>query len=349
MSSERLVTNAAPESSAATADDRELLDAYSRAVIAVVEQVGPAVVNVTTRVDPGTGTSNNRGRRSSGPSGPGGSGGTGSGVLYTPDGYILTNAHVVRDARHVEVGLTDGSTHRATVLGTDRATDLAVLRASIPGSPLPYARLGDSARLRVGQLVIAIGNPLGFSSTVSTGVVSALGRSMRGQGGRLLENIIQSDVALNPGNSGGPLVDSGGRVVGINTAMIMGAQGLSFSVPIDTAKWVIPHLMTSGKVRRAYLGIAGQNRPLGRPLARRLESMQTSAVQVVHVDAHTPAARAGLREGDIIHRLGEQLVISIDDIQRLLNQWPIGKALLVAVARGLELLELTVVPEEAPG
>ena len=334
MSSERLVTSAAPEVGAVMADDRELLDAYSRAVIAVVEQVGPAVVNIIVRA----------GSRPRGDRRPPGSG---SGVLYTPDGYLLTNAHVVHGARHVEVGLTDGSTHRATVLGSDPATDLAVLRIS--AGPLPYARFGDSARLRVGQLVIAIGNPLGFSSTVSTGVVSALGRSMRGQGGRLLENVIQSDVALNPGNSGGPLVDSGGRVVGINTAMIMGAQGLSFSVPIDTAKWVIPHLLASGKVRRAYLGIAGQNRPLGRPLARRLESMQKSAVQVAHVDAGTPAARAGLREGDIIHRLGEQPITSIDDVQRHLNQWPIGEKLPVAVARGTALLELIVVPEEAPG
>src|SRR6058998_1891350 len=233
------------------AGDRELLDAYSEAVIAVVERVGPAVASVSVAA-----------RREGGlPAG------SGSGVLFTPDGYLLTNAHVVRGAKRVGVSLTDGSTLEASVVGADEPADLAVI--AVDGSRLPYAELGSSANLRVGQLVVAIGNPLGFSSTVSAGVVSALGRTMRATSGRLMEGIIQSDVALNPGNSGGPLVDSRGRVVGINTAMILGAQGLSFSVPIDTAQWVLGQLMTTGHVRRGYLGIAGQNLPLARGTARR--------------------------------------------------------------------------------
>src|SRR2546428_1779539 len=226
--------------------DGELLDAYSEAVIAVVERVGPAVASVAVAA-----------RQGGSPRG-----GSGSGVLFTPDGYLLTNAHVVRGAKRVGVSLTDGSTLEASAVGADEPTDLAVI--AVDGSRLPYADLGSSATLRVGQLVVAIGNPLGFSSTVSAGVVSALGRTIPATSGRLMEGIIQSDVALNPGNSGGPLVDSRGRVVGIHTAMILGAQGLSFSVPIDTAAWVLGQLMTIGRWPRGHLATAGQNPPPSR-------------------------------------------------------------------------------------
>src|SRR5438067_10168325 len=225
-------------------DDAELLDAYSHAVTSVVETAGPAVAGISAAR------------------------GGGSGVLFAPDGYLLTNAHVVGALRTVSVNLPDGSTHQGNVVGAAPATDLAVVH--IDGNHFPVADLGRSGNLRVGQLVVAIGNPLGFSFTVSAGVLSAMGRSLRAQDGRLIDGILQTDVALNPGNSGGPLVDSRGRVVGINTAMIMGAQGISFSVPIDTAKWVLGQLMTTGHVRRGYLGIAGQNRPLARGTARRL-------------------------------------------------------------------------------
>src|SRR6185312_1181125 len=222
--------------------DGELLDAYSSAVTSVVDAVGPAVVSISVR-----------GPDTRGPGWGRRGGGSGSGVLFTPDGYILTNAHVVRGGGRLEVALTDGSTHPAQLCGADPATDTAVIR--IEGTGLPHAQFGESARLRVGQLCIAIGNPLGFSSTVSAGVVSALGRNMRAQDGRLMENIIQSDVALNPGNSGGPLVDTRARVIGVNTAMIFGAQGISFAVPIDTARWVVGQIMTQGRVRRSWLGI----------------------------------------------------------------------------------------------
>jgi S1-C subfamily serine protease len=309
------------------AADGELLDAYSRAVIRVVERVGPAVVSISV-----------------GQGGP--RQGSGSGVLFTPDGYLLTNAHVVRSGRRLEVALTDGRTEPGQVLGVDPPTDLAVVR--VEGSGLPFAEFGSSGGLKVGQLAIAIGNPLGFSSTVSAGVVSALGRTMRAQNRRLMEGIIQSDVALNPGNSGGPLVDSAARVIGINTAVIFGAQGISFAVPIDTAKWVVSQIMQSGRVRRSYFGIVGQNRPLQRAAARLLGRVQEAAVQVVGVEAGAPAGRGGLREGDVVYRIEEQVVTNVDDIHRFLSGWPIGRALRVGVLRGSEALELSVVPMEAP-
>ena len=292
----------------------------------MVERVGPAVVSIAVSAG---------GRR----------GGTGSGVIFTPDGYALTNAHVVAGAKALQVRLTDGSARAARPVGADPPTDLAVIR--VDGDRLPYAELGDSASLRVGQLVIAIGNPLGFSSTVSAGVVSALGRVMRAQGGRLMENIIQSDVALNPGNSGGPLVDSRGRVVGINTAMILGAQGISFSIPVDTAKWVVGQLMTVGRVQRGYLGIAGQNRPLERGLARRLGLAQTTGVEVVGVEDGGPARESGVVEGDVIVSLDGRPAATVDDIHRLLNTWPPGRTVTVQILRGDELRELSITPREA--
>src|SRR5215468_9736601 len=289
-------------------DDRELLDSYSRAVVTVVERVGPAVVSIVA----------GRGSRKGA-----GAVGAGSGVIFTPDGYVLTNSHVVHEAVDLGVTLTDGSALGATLVGSDPATDLAVIRAE--GSGLPIAELGESTSLRAGQLVIAIGNPFGFQSTVSAGVVSAIGRSLRGATGRLIENVIQTDVALNPGNSGGPLVDTRARVVGINTAIIAMAQGLSFAIHIDTAQWVVSQLLTRGRVARAYLGFAGQQRPLDRRLARAYHLTTLQAVEIVAVETGGPAAGAGLREGDLLVALNDQAVATVDDVHRTLVAWPIGK------------------------
>ena len=313
--------------------DGELLDAYSSAVTSVVDAVGPAVVSISVR-----------GSRQAGP-GWGRRGGSGSGVLFTPDGYILTNAHVVRAGARLEVALTDGSTHTAQLCGADPATDTAVVR--IEGRGLPHAQFGESARLRVGQLCIAIGNPLGFSSTVSAGVVSALGRNMRAQDGRLMENIIQSDVALNPGNSGGPLVDTRARVIGVNTAMIFGAQGISFAVPIDTAKWVVGQIMTQGRVRRSWLGIVAQNRRIDPRVKRHLDLLQESGVEVMSVEPSGPAAAAGVRDGDIVLALDGRPVQSVDDVHRTLTQWPVGKPLPLAALRRLERVDVVALPTEA--
>jgi S1-C subfamily serine protease len=314
--------------------DAEALDAYSRAVVGVVENVGPAVVSISRAR-----SSNARGAA-----------GAGSGVSFTPDGYVLTNAHVAAGARalELEIGFTDGTTSQGRVVGVDHATDLAVVRTSEPASR--HASFGDSGRLKVGQLVVAIGNPLGFSSTVSAGVVSALGRTMRARDGRAMEGIIQSDVALNPGNSGGPLVDSRGRVVGVNTAIILGAQGLSFSVPIDTAKWVVAELMTSGRVRRGWLGISAQNRPLSKELARRLGLSHASGVEISGFDDRGPAAKSGLRAGDLVVRIGTQRVESVDDVHRVLGQWRQASdgPLELEVVRDRKLVQLGVVPVEAP-
>jgi S1-C subfamily serine protease len=312
-------------------EDADLLDAYSKAVIGVVERVGPTVVSISVG-----------GRRD-----PGRPAGSGSGVLFTPDGYVLTNAHVVRGAQRLALSLTDGSQHEAAPVGADHATDLAVVRMN--GSRLPYAELGTSASLRVGQLVIAIGNPLGFSSTVSAGVVSALARTMRATTGRLMENIIQSDVALNPGNSGGPLVDSRGRVVGINTAMILGAQGISFSIPIDTARWVLGQLMSVGRVQRGYLGIAAQNRPLERGTARRLGLAQDGGVEVSSVEQGGPAADAGFVQGDVIVSFDGQPTRNVDDIHRLLNRWPIEGPVPARIVRDGTIRDVEVSPREARG
>ncbi len=308
-------------------NEDEALDAYSRAVVNVVDRTGPAVVNIARAS-----------RRSPG--------GAGSGVVFAPDGYVLTNAHVAGGADEIELGFTDGTTSRAHVVGLDHATDLAVVRAVGP-SP-SHATFGSSARLRVGQLVIAIGNPLGFASTVSAGVVSALGRTMRARDGRLMEGIIQSDVALNPGNSGGPLVDSRGRVVGINTAIILGAQGISFSVPIDTAKWVVGELMTNGRVRRSWLGIVGQNRPIGRDLVRALGLAHASGVEVSGFDERGPAVRSGMKSGDIVVGIDDRPVANVDDIHRALQKWPIVAAQKLRVIRARKLVEFDVTPVEAP-
>jgi S1-C subfamily serine protease len=313
-------------------EDHELLDAYSRAVVAVVEATGPAVVSITVGAQGGRGRAARMG--------------AGSGVIIAPDGYVLTNSHVVHQAPRLEATLTDGRTLGATLIGDDPATDLAVIRLEASG--LPAAPFGTSSRLRVGQLVIAIGNPFGFQSTVSAGVVSAIGRSLRSTTGRLIENIIQTDVALNPGNSGGPLVDSRGCVVGINTAIIALAQGISFAIPIDTAKWVVTELLARGRIRRAYLGLSGQTRPLDRRLARFHGLLAEHAVEVMSVEPSGPASRAGVREGDLVVALDGRPVSRIDDLHRALTSWPIGTPLRLAVVRGRELLELSVTPVEAP-
>jgi S1-C subfamily serine protease len=300
--------------------DEEILDAYSHAVTSVVDKVGPAVTGVSV------------GR------------GAGSGVLFAPDGYLLTNSHVVRGTKRAEVSLPDGSSYPADVIGEDPATDLAVLH--VDGPRLPAAELGNSGGLRVGQLVVAIGNPLGFSFTVSAGVVSALGRSLRAQDGRLMDAIIQTDVAMNPGNSGGPLVDSRGRVVGINTAVIMGAQGIGFAVPVDTARWVLGELMQHGRVRRGVLGLAAHARPLDRRLARHHGLTQKTGVEINEVVPGKPADRGGLKSGDILVSLDEQEVSSVDAVHKLLGATSVGRAMKAKLLRGASLLEKTVTPSE---
>jgi len=310
----------------------EALDAYSQAVVTVVEAVGPAVVSITSGrggADTGLGAIS-----------------AGSGVIIAPDGYALTNDHVVHGAGRLAATLTDGRTLDAVLIGEDPSTDLALVRLS--GSDLPVAELGRSASLRVGQLVVAIGNPLGFQSTVSAGVVSALGRSFRSSTGRPIENVIQTDVALNPGNSGGPLVDSAGRVVGINTAIIAMAQGLSFAVPIDTATWVIGELLSHGHVRRAWLGLVAQTRPIARAQGRRLALPGESVVEIVAVEPAGPAAAAGLRPGDRILAIDEQPMTTVDELHRQLRAVAIGVPVEVSLLRGDGRLQVAVIPREVP-
>jgi S1-C subfamily serine protease len=315
----------------------ELLDAYSQAVTNVVTRVGPAVVNVRVR---------HRTRVRSGAA-PREAEGSGSGVIIAPDGYIVTNSHVVEGASNVEVSLPDGANFAARVVGHDPATDLALL--SVPGSGLPIAHLGDSDKLRVGLLAIAIGNPLGFQSTVTTGVISALGRSLRSRSGRLIEGIIQTDAALNPGNSGGPLVDSRGLVVGINTAIIQYAQGICFAIPVNTVRWVVSLLLREGKVTRGYLGIAGQTVPLAVRLVRYFNLEHDTGAQVIGVTPNSPAHAAGLKDGDVIISLGGKPIAGVDDMHRLLTKDVIGKKLEIVLLREWTTrLEKSIVPSENP-
>jgi len=310
--------------------DAEVLDAYSRAVVGAAERVGPAVVSVYV------GESGPAARARSG---------AGSGVVVTPDGYLLTNEHVVQRAARVRVCFIDGQTAVADVVGTDAATDLAVLRAGT--SSLPFAALQDVRRPRVGQLAIAVGNPLGFESTVSAGVVSALGRSLRSRQGRLIEGIVQHTAALNPGNSGGPLTDSRGEVIGINTAIIPSAQGIGFAVPSATAQWVLSELLTQGRVRRAYLGISGRDRPLDRRLVRALELAVTRAVEVMGVDAGGPAARSELRSGDLIVGIEDLAVDGMDALYRHLSRQAGARSLTLQVVRRTRRLSVDITPAEA--
>jgi S1-C subfamily serine protease len=314
----------------------DVLDAYSQAVTNVVSAVGPAVVNIRVKRKVVRHRAASQEME-----------GSASGVIITPDGYIITNSHVVEGARTIEVGLADGTSYTAKLVGQDSATDLAIL--VVPASGLPIARLGDSDKLRTGQLVIAIGNPLGFQSTVTTGVISALGRSLRSQSGRLIEDIIQTDAALNPGNSGGPLVDSRGAVVGINTAIIQFAQGICFAIPINTVRWVVSLLIREGKVTRGYLGISGQTIPLPVQVVRHFSLKHNTGVQVMGVAPDSPAEVSGLQEGDIIISLGQDAVSGVDDIHRILTRDVIGKSINVVLLRGWTTrLEKSVIPAEVP-
>jgi len=337
----RLISSAAsalaepPESARGGSGDAGLLDAYSRAVIDAARRVSPAVVNIEVR--PGDATT--RGRRAP-------AGGTGSGFIFTPDGFILTNSHVVQGAGRIDVSLSDGRKFAAELIGDDPETDLAVVRIDAP--QLPSAKLGDSSALQVGQLVVAIGNPYGFQYTVTAGVVSATARSFRSATGRLIDNIIQTDAALNPGNSGGPLVSGRGEVVGVNTAVILPAQGLCFAIPSNTASFVAGQLIQSGRVKRSYIGLGGQDVPLHRRLVRYHRLKGESGVLVVQIESTSPAADAGLREGDIIVEFDASVVGRIDDLHRLLTEERVGKPCPVVVLRGLEKITLTITPREAP-
>jgi S1-C subfamily serine protease len=300
-----------------------VLDAYSAAVVTVADRVSPSVVNIALEKEVVAQGPNGQ-RVYTLPSG-------GSGVVIAPDGYILSNSHVVHGAKSLEVTLADGRTVPARVIGDDPATDLAVIQTTVGG--LKAAQLGDSDTLKAGQLVIAIGNPLGFQATVTAGVVSALGRSLRSSTGRLIENVIQTDAALNPGNSGGPLVDSRGRVVGINTAIIQGAQGICFAVPVNTAHWVASRLMTEGRVRRAYLGVTAATRPIHVRVAREHGLPSPVAVGVVAVADRSPAAAAGLQPRDVITHLGETPLGGVDDLQRYLGRAEIGSTVPIRLLR----------------
>jgi S1-C subfamily serine protease len=323
-----LQDGAAPAGAAgAGAGDAELLDAYSQAVTHSVEQVQDAVVFIAARLP--------RGRAA----------GTGSGFLFTPDGYLLTNSHVVHGATALQVTRADGTKSEADLVGEDPDTDLALLRIGASRA-LAHAAFGDSARLRVGQIAIAIGNPYGYAHSVTAGVVSALGRTLRSTSGRLIHDVIQTDAALNPGNSGGPLLDSRARVIGVNTAIIPGAQSICFATAIDSAKWVVTQLFAHGKVRRAFIGLSGTTVPLPRRVARFLDVAQGSALKVLDVQPGSPAQRAGLKADDSIIGIDGLAVTTVDELHRLLDHSRIGKACMLRVLRGAQALYLSIEPGE---
>jgi S1-C subfamily serine protease len=320
--------------------DAPLLDAYSRAVTEAVERVSPSVVNIEVHTAAGrTRSGDPRERR-----------GSGSGFVFTPDGLILTNSHVVHDAKRIVVALADGRQVSASPIGDDPASDLAVIRIDEPRVDEPglmAAALGDSQRLRVGQVVVAIGAPYGFQSTVTAGVVSALGRSLRSYSGRLIDDVIQTDASLNPGNSGGPLVDSLGRVVGVNTATILPAQGICFAIGINTAKFVASRLLRDGRLRRSYIGVSAQTVPVHRRVVRFYDLAKESGALVLSVEDNSPAKRAGLRDGDVIVALEGKPVAGVDDLHRLLTDVRVGVSCTLTVLRYTEKLEVKIVPEEA--
>lgn len=299
--------------------DKQVLDVYSRTIVDVVKETGPSVVHVhvSHRTN---GSARQRAEAS------------GSGVIITPDGYVVTNSHVVENATSIDISLADGSSFQAEIMGQDKATDLALLRV-LSDSNLPSAGLGDSDLLQVGQIAIAIGNPYGFQNTVTAGIISALGRSLRSRTGRLIENVIQTDAALNPGNSGGPLVNSNGRVIGINTAIIQYAQGICFAIPVNTMRWVVTLLLREGRVVRGFLGISGQTVPLPARVIRHFNLPQQTGVLVINVVKGSPADKAGLKEGDIILGLAEQTIATVDDIHQLLTSDRIGSQLDVNLLR----------------
>jgi len=316
----------------------DLMDAYSRAVIAAAEKVSPSVVYIEVQQPI-------RDRRGNAPRLPQEARASGSGFIFTPDGFILTNSHVVHSAKKIEVTVSDGRKYQADLIGDDPDTDLAVIRINAPN--LVPAHLGESQKIRVGQLVVAIGNPYGFQYSVTAGVVSALGRSLRAQSGRLMDAVIQTDAALNPGNSGGPLVNSRGEVIGVNTAMILPAQGISFATSIDTAKFVASRLIRDGKVSRSYIGLAGQNVPLPRRIVRYYNLAVESGILIVSFEGNSPARKGGVREGDIIIGLDDHPTAGIDDLHKLLSEDRIGHKSSLVVIRGTEKLSLEVIPEES--
>lgn len=318
---------------AETASDGALLDAYSRAVAGAVDRVAPAVVHLQAR-------RRGNGGKAEMPAG------AGSGVIFTPDGFVLTNSHVVHGASAIEATLTDGRTLPAYLVGDDPDTDLALLR--VHADQLAHAELGDSAKIRVGQLAVAIGNPFGFQATVTAGVVSALGRSLRSRTGRLIDDIVQTDAALNPGNSGGPLVNAAGEIVGINTAIIPMAQGICFAIASNTARFVVSELMRHGQVRRSYIGVAGQTVPLPRRLVRHHELSVEAGARVMSVEPGSPAAKAGLLSGDIIVGLAGEPVTGVDALHRLMTADRIGERLPLAVLRLTRKLALEIEPAARP-
>ena len=314
--------------------DDELLDAYSRAVATTAERVSPSVV----KIDVQQRVAGGRFARA----------GSGSGFIFTPDGFILTNSHGVHGAARLEATLTDGRRYDARLIGDDPDTDLAAVRIHAPD--LVPVTLGESTSLRVGQVAIAVGNPYGFQCTVTAGIVSALGRSFRSQSGRLIDNVIQTDAALNPGNSGGPLVNSRGEVIGVNTAVILPAQGLCFATPVDTARFVAGYLIRDGKIRRGYIGIAGQNIDLPRRLVRYHQLTNQSGVLVISVEAGSPATTARLEEGDVIVALNDRAIATIDDLHRMLTTDKIGVTSTLTILRRSQKLNVEIVPQDSqPG
>jgi S1-C subfamily serine protease len=316
-------------------EESELLDVYSKAVVQVAEKVSPSVVKIEVK------RKSNRHNRETG------GGGSGSGFVITPDGFILTNSHVVHGASRLEVTLADGRCPDAYLVGDDPDTDLAVLRVFAP--KLVPTSLGDSSAIRVGQMAIAIGNPYGFQCTVTAGVVSALGRSFRAKSGRLLDNVIQTDASLNPGNSGGPLLNSRGEVIGVNTAVILPAQGICFAMAINTAKYVAGWLIKDGKIRRSYIGVGGQDVKLHRRLIRGYNLPRESGILVVSIEPNSPALKAGLREGDVIVGFDEHPISSIDDLHKLLTAAQIGKKCQIGALRNSEKVALEIFPSESRG
>ena len=314
--------------------DDALLDAYSQAVVRAAERISPSVVFIEVS------------KALSQPRGPREAKGSGSGFIFTPDGFILTNSHVVHGAAKVTVALSDGRRFDATIVGNDPSTDLAVIRIS--AGRVPAAPLGDSEKIHVGQLAIAIGNPYGFQYSVTAGVVSALGRSLRSESGRLIDNVLQTDAALNPGNSGGPLLNSRGEVIGVNTAVILPAQGICFAVAINTAKFVAAQLIMHGRIRRAFLGVGGQNVAIPRFIVRSQKLKEEAGVLVIGVEKQSPAERAGLSEGDVIISLDDMAVRSVDDLHKVLTDARIGASCRLALLRRSEKIELEIVPEEVP-
>jgi S1-C subfamily serine protease len=303
-------------------NDEPLLDAYSSSVSGVAERLGPSVVHIISKS------------------------GTGSGFVFTPDGFALTNSHVVHGSKELSVQLHDGRRATAELMGDDPSTDLAVIR--IHDTHLVPAKLGDSSALRVGQIAVAMGSPYGFQATLTAGVISALGRSFRSASGRLIDNMIQTDATLNPGNSSGPLMNSRGDVVGVNTAVILPAQGLCFSIPINTAKFVAGWLIKEGKIRRGYVGVAGQNVPLATALVRFHGLKVESGILVISVEPKSPAEGAGLRMGDTIVGFANEPVGNVDDLHRALTERPVGGRTTISIVRGSQLFDLAIVPSEAP-